>query len=69
MTADVLDIKVHYSYHGGEGCALIDTTFNNLYGLNYIGFANFLKDEIHRLSKLQTLRVCFQEDELQKESM
>ena len=64
MTPDVLDIKVHYSYHGGEGCALIDTTFNNLYGLDYIGFANFLKDEIHQLFKLQTLRVCFQEDEL-----
>ena len=38
-------------------------TLNNLYGLDNIGFANFLKDEIPQLFKLQTLRVCFQDDE------
>ena len=51
------DIKVHYSNHGGERCALIDRTFNNLYGVDYIGFADFLKDEFPQLFKLQTLRV------------
>ena len=30
-TPYILDIKVHCSYHGGEHCALIETTFNNLY--------------------------------------
>ena len=63
LSPDVLDIKVHYSYHGGERCALVDTTFKNLYSMDYGGFANFLKDEIPQLFKLQTLRVCFQDDE------
>ena len=39
LSPDVLDIKVHYSYHGGERCALVDTTFNNLYGMDYVTLA------------------------------
>ena len=61
--ADTLDIKVHYTYHGGERCSLIDTNFNALYGMDYHAFAEFLKEEIPQLFKLSALRVCFQDDE------
>ncbi|XP_045207107.1 uncharacterized protein LOC123559398 [Mercenaria mercenaria] len=60
---DALDIKVHYSYHGQQRCGLIDTTFNNLYSMDYFSFINHLKCEIPQLNKLEVLRVCFMDEE------
>lgn len=60
---DTLDIKVHFNYHSTERCALIGTSFNTLYGMDYQAFSEFLKDEVPQLYKLNTLRVCFQDDE------
>ncbi|MCG8033322.1 MAG: hypothetical protein JAZ03_14240 [Candidatus Thiodiazotropha taylori] len=60
---DALDIKVHYQYHGSERCGLVDTTFNSLYGMDFEAFMSFLKDEIPQLNRLDTLRVCFQDEE------
>lgn len=63
LSPDNLDIKVHFHYHGIERCALIDTSFNTVYGMDYTAFSEFLKDEIPQLYKLNTLRVCFRDDE------
>ena len=60
---DILDIKVHYQYHGIERCGLIDTTFNSMYGMDYDSFITFLKDEIPQLNRLDTVRICFQDEE------
>lgn len=60
---DALDIKVHYQYHGNERCGLVDTTFNSLYGMDFDSFVGFLKDEIPQLLRLDTLRICFQDEE------
>ena len=60
---DALDIKVHYQYHGGERCGLVYATFSSLYGMDFDAFMSFLKEEIPYLNRLDTLRVCFQDEE------
>ena len=60
---DSLDIKVHYQYHGGERCGLVSASFSSLYGMDFDSFISFLKDEVPYLTRLDTLRICFQDEE------
>ena len=63
LRSDSLDIKVHYQYHGGERCGLVSASFSSLYGMDFDAFISYLKDEVPYLTRLDTLRICFQDEE------
>ena len=63
LPTDSIDIKVHYIYHGGERCGLVDMQFNDLYSMNYEEFGQFLREEIVQLKRLNVLRISFLDDE------
>ena len=63
LCGDIIDIKVHYNYHGQERCGLVDCNYSDLYGMSYMEFENLLKREIAFLNRLSVMRISFHDDE------